>query len=87
MTHPAPVIPLTAAHALSERDPHVLVARYRKARRCANALLANGADVTSTEQLGQSELGRKLTAQVAHCNTPSETTWALVVELVREVKP
>lgn len=79
-----------AAAEAPERDvqaERILVNRYRKARKCANALLAAGAPASQVEELGKSDLGRKLTAQVAQCNTPSPTTWALVVELVREVRP
>lgn len=69
------------------RDRHVLVARYRKARAIAKVLLASGGNVESATQLGTFELGRSLAAKAADVNVPSETTWALVVELVREVRP
>lgn len=82
---PLPPLPPTVE---DERAPHVLVARYRKARKLANALtLLEGANAASVADLGAQELGRVLAAQVAGVNVPSETTWALVVELVREVRP
>jgi hypothetical protein len=38
-------------------------------------------------ELGKSDLGMRLAAEAAGANTPSLTTWALIVELVREVRP
>ncbi len=81
---PPPVLP---ADQDAVREQRILVARYRKARAIAKMLLANGGGVESVTQLGQYELGRQLAAQAAGTNVPSETTWALVVELVREVRP
>lgn len=84
---PAPVIPASAA-VEDDRATHILVARYRKARKIANHLtLLEGASAASVAALGEQELGRVLAAQAAGTRVPSETTWALVVELVREVRP
>lgn len=83
----AAVLAENRAATLEERAPHVLVARYRKARAIAKHILGLGATAEVATQLGQYELGRQLAAQAADVNVPSETTWALVVELVREVRP
>jgi hypothetical protein len=91
-TPPAPPIPLIRPAAAAPVDlhdddnPHKLVARYRKARKIAVLLLAHGANAEAAESLN-SDIGRKVAAQAADVNVPSETTWALVVELVREVRP
>lgn len=72
------------------RDAHVLVARYRKARKLADHLAAfvqavnAEAAAESVAVLGRTEVGRALAAKAAGVNDPSPTTWALVVELVRE---
>jgi hypothetical protein len=92
---PAPPLP---ADDVARRERHVtrpdesdnpfkLVARYRKARAIATALhaLPNGFAVADVEGIGASLEGRELAAKVAGTNVPSETTWALVVELYREV--
>lgn len=76
-----------AAPVPEAQNAHMLVARYRKARKCAQALLASGADSASARSVGSTLVGRTLTAKAADCNVPSETTWALVVELVHEVRP
>jgi len=78
---------ITAPEVDEARAPFVLVARYRKARAIAKRLLALGADKTAATQLGATELGRTLAAQAVGVNVPSEVTWALVVELVSEVRP
>jgi len=78
---------ITAPEVDEARAPFVLVARYRKARAIAKRLLALGADKTTAAQLGETELGRTLAAQAVGVNVPSEVTWALVVELVSEVRP
>lgn len=82
---PAPVIPADVQRDVQAE--RILVNRYRKARKCAQVLLALGADAATADQLGSTEIGRALTAKAADCNTPSPTTWALVIELVREVRP
>lgn len=70
-----------------EREPHVLLARYRKARRVAKVLIQHGATAESALELGKTELGRTMAAQVAGTRVPSKVTWPLVVELVSEVRP
>lgn len=86
-----PIPPVLAARAAAgqddERAPHVLVARYRKARAVATTLLQHGATAAQVEELGKMDIGRALAAQAAGTRIPSTTTWALVVELVREVRP
>ena len=70
-----------------DRAPHILVARYRKARAVAKTLLALGASKDDAIALGETEVGRALAAKAADVNVPSTTSWALVVELVAEVRP
>ncbi len=85
---PPPPLTLAPAAAHADTNTHRLVARYRKARKISNHLvMLQGADVASVENLGTSELGRTLAAQAAGVNVPSEMTWALVVEMVRESYP
>lgn len=81
------VTPMNPANTDDERAPHVLIARYRKARAIAHVLLSNGANEATAFELGKTELGRQLAALAASQHVPSETTWALVVEMVREVRP
>ena len=69
------------------REPYKLVARYKKAKAIAHLLLANGATASSAAVLGAIDIGRSLAALAAGQHTPSEVTWALVVEMVREVRP
>lgn len=69
------------------QEQMILVNRYRKARKIASKLLAHGADADAVIELGKSHLGMRLAAEAAGANTPSTTTWALVIELVREVRP
>ena len=69
-----------------DRAPFILVARYRKARAIAKALLALGASKDDAIALGATEVGRTLAAKAANVNAPSPTSWALVVELVGEVR-
>lgn len=88
-TLPPPPPPL-AESGDDAREGHVLVARYRKARVLADYLAqyvetANAETAAqSVAVLGQAEVGRQLAAQAAGTRVPSEVTWALVVELVRE---
>jgi hypothetical protein len=90
-----PVPPLLAAVGRApevvpppvDDNPHKLVARYRKARRIAQAIIDAGGDADATLTVGQTELGRTLAARVAGTHVPSEVTWALVFELVREQRP
>lgn len=56
-------------------------ARTAKASKMANVLIAHGADAETVAALPRK--GRAMTAQLAGCRVPSETTWALVVEMVR----
>lgn len=56
-------------------------ARTAKASKMANVLIAHGADAETVAALPLK--GRTMTAQLAGCRAPSETTWALVVEMVR----
>lgn len=69
------------------RAAYILVARYKKARAIAQRLLALGANAETAAIVGSTEVGRALAATAAGVNVPSETSWALVVELVREVRP
>lgn len=71
----------------SDRERFVLVARYKKARAIAKHLLTLGATAETAAELGRLELGRQLSATTAGTRVPSEVTWALVIELVREVRP
>lgn len=68
-----------------EDNPHKIVNQYRKARKIAEVLIthyASHADVVNAS-------GAMITmaATLAETSEPSETTWALVVELVKEAKP
>ena len=84
---PAPPLPpLLAQDGIDVQAQMILVNRYRKARKCANVLLSNGANATQAAALGTTLIGRTLTANAAATHIPSETTWALIVELVREVR-
>lgn len=55
-------------------------ARTAKASKMANVLIAHGADAETAAALPLR--GRRLVAELAGCRVPSETTWALVVEMV-----
>lgn len=70
---------------MQDAEPFKLVARYRKARKIANFLVLTGVSVEDVAALGTSSLGRQLVAEKIGGHVPSETTWALVTELVREV--
>jgi hypothetical protein len=80
---PAPVVPLPVVPQ-GDDNPHVLVARYRKARKLANTMVSEGFTADETASITHNEPARKLAAKLAGTNVPSEVTWALVVELVRE---
>lgn len=56
-------------------------ARTAKASKMANVLIAHGADAETVAALPPK--GRAMVAQLAGCLVPSETTWALVVEMVQ----
>jgi len=86
MTHPAPIIPADVPDADVQAE-RILVARYRKSRKCAQVLLSLGADAGSAIDIGRTTVGRALVAKAAETHVPSTTSWALVVELVREVRP
>lgn len=75
----------TPAPWAADDNPFKLVARYRKARKIADALRTlPGATTENVATLGASETVRAMAARLANTNVPSEVTWALVVELVRE---
>lgn len=67
-------------------NPHKLVARYRKARKIATTLrrLQPGVAYEDAVVLGTTEVGRTLAAEAAGTRIPSEVTWALVVEILRD---
>lgn len=71
---------------IPDDNPHKLVARYRKAKKIAKALRHAVPGVThqDAEDLGSTEIGRELAGAVAHTNVPSDVTWALVVEMLRD---
>lgn len=56
-------------------------ARTAKATKMANVLIAHGADADSAAALPLK--GRAMTALLAGTRAPSDTTWALVVEMVQ----
>lgn len=56
-------------------------ARTAKASKMANVLIAHGSDAETAAALPVR--GRRMVAELAGCRVPSETTWALVVEMVR----
>jgi hypothetical protein len=55
-------------------------ARTAKASKMANVLIAHGSDAETAAALPAR--GRMMVAELAGCRVPSETTWALVVEMV-----
>lgn len=99
---PAPVIPVSESvrrlttptrgayqgEPEDERAPHILVARYRKARKIATAFLASEAQPSADELIavGEYDAVRELAGKAVGVNTPSRVTWALVVELVNEAR-
>ena len=81
-----PPPPLSVQDGIDVQAQMILVNRYRKARKLSQVLLGLGCTAAQAEQIGSAHVGRALTAKAADCNAPSQTTWALVVELVREVR-
>lgn len=66
----------------SDDNPYRVVNQYRKARKLANVLLELGADEFNVANGGPALIA--LATRAANVDTPSETTWALVRELVKE---
>lgn len=64
-----------------------LIARYKKAKKLALALVQHGADGESAVKLGETLVGRSLAAKAVGGHVPSDVTWALVVEMVKEINP
>lgn len=65
-----------------------LVARYRKAKKIALALIQLGATPQQLKNIAASEefeLYRELSAKLAETHVPSPVTWQLVIEMVKEV--
>lgn len=60
---------------------HELVARRAKAIKLTDVLIAHGADFETAAALPPQ--GRTMVAQLAGCREASDTTWALVVEMVQ----
>lgn len=58
-----------------------VVARNTKAAKMASVLIAHHADAETAAALPAA--GRQVVAELAGCRIPSETTWALVVEMVQ----
>ncbi len=56
-------------------------ARTAKASKMASVLIAHGANPETAADLPMK--GRMVTAELAGTRAPSETTWALVVEMVQ----
>ena len=69
---------------MPDDNPYRLVARYRKARKIADALYKLEVPTDAFAASSDNTALRTLAAQVAGTNVPSETTWALVVELITE---
>lgn len=68
-------------------NPHKVVNQYRKARKIATAMIDAGATADTMGECDATTV--RLAIQLAGyevTDVPSETTWALVVELVKEAK-
>lgn len=76
-----PDLELPAPAPVYDPETFKIVARYRKAKKLAAALVAHGAE---TPEAVDSLVVRELATRVAEVNPSSDVTWALVKEMLRE---